>query len=89
MAVARYRVELEPAASRALRKIEPRSRGRILRSILALETNPRPVGSKKLKGRHPAYRIRIGDYRVIYEIHDDVLTVLVVRIGPRDEIYRI
>ena len=84
-----YRIDVRPAAARQLRKLPRTAQRRIQSAIDGLALNPRPVGSKKLKGRHPAYRIRIGDYRVIYEIHDDVLTVLVVRIGPRDEIYRI
>ena len=84
-----YRIDVRPAAARQLRKLPRPAQRRIQSAIDGLALNPRPVGSKKLKGRHPAYRIRIGDYRVIYEIHDDVLTVLVVRIGPRDEIYRI
>ena len=84
-----YRIDVRPAAARQLRKLRRTAQRRIQSAIDGLALNPRPVGSKKLKGRHPAYRIRIGDFCVIYEIHDDVLTVLVVRIGPRDEIYRI
>ena len=53
-----------------------------------LADNPRPRGVEKLEGRENRYRIRVGDYRVIYEIHDEVLLVLVVRIGHRREVYR-
>jgi mRNA interferase RelE/StbE len=57
-----------------------------MQAISKLANNPRPVGCKKLRG-WDAYRIRIGDYRVIYEIHDDVLIVLVVRVAHRREAY--
>lgn len=55
-------------------------------AIFALANEPRPNGYKKLKGRE-AYRIRIGDYRVIYEIHDGVLTIEVIDLGHRRDIY--
>lgn len=60
---------------------------RILARLAELELNPRPSDMKKLKGRS-AWRIRVGDYRVIYEIHDRQLQVIVVRVGHRREIYR-
>ena len=50
--------------------------------------NPRPQGSKKLGGEDGLYRIRVGDYRIVYAIRDDILVVLVVRIGHRSEVYR-
>jgi len=52
-----------------------------------LEENPRPPGSKKLKGR-AGYRLRIGDYRVIYEIEDNILRVIVIDVGHRKDIYQ-
>ena len=60
---------------------------RILARLAALEVNPRPADVKKLKGRD-AWRIRAGDYRVIYEIHDRVLQIIVITVGHRREIYR-
>jgi len=60
---------------------------RILARLAALEVNPRPADVKKLKGR-AAWRIRAGDYRVIYEIHDRVLQIIVITVGHRREIYR-
>jgi len=60
---------------------------RILARLAQLETNPRPPDVKKLKGRD-AWRIRVGDYRVIYEIHDRELQILVVTVGHRREVYR-
>ena len=61
---------------------------RILRVITNLEANPRPPGAKKLEGHPDIWRIRSGDYRVIYTIEDDRLVVLVVKIGHRREVYR-
>ena len=60
---------------------------RILARLAELEVNPRPADVKKLKGRD-AWRIRVGDYRVIYEIHDAVFQVIVITVGHRREIYR-
>jgi mRNA interferase RelE/StbE len=60
---------------------------RILARLAALESNPRPSDVKKLKGRN-AWRIRVGDYRVIYEIHDRELLILVITVGHRREVYR-
>ena len=60
---------------------------RIMMRLTGLETNPRPADVKKLKGRD-AWRIRVGDYRLIYEIHDRILQVIVITVGHRREIYR-
>jgi len=59
----------------------------MLARLRALESNPRPPDVKKLKGR-AAWRVRVGDYRIIYEIHDRELVVIVVTIGHRREVYR-
>lgn len=81
-----YSVIIDRFAQKQLDKIPPPHFNRIIRAIDALSTDPRPHGSKKLTGR-PAYRIRIGNYRVIYRIEDAVLTVFVVDIGHRKDIY--
>ena len=60
---------------------------RVDRAILALADAPRPSGSKKLKGSESTYRIRMGDYRVLYEIEDQALLVLVIRIRDRKDAY--
>lgn len=82
-----YSVFIEKSAQKSLSRIVPPFQGRIIRAIHELAAAPRPPGVKKLSGRD-AWRIRIGDYRVIYEIHDDRLVVLVVAIGHRREVYR-
>jgi mRNA interferase RelE/StbE len=86
VAVARYRVEFRRAAVRALRKIDPPMRERIQGAIALLASDPRPPASRQLKGR-PGWRVRVGDYRIIYTIADDVLLIVVVTVGHRREVY--
>ncbi|MFO7899613.1 MAG: type II toxin-antitoxin system RelE/ParE family toxin [Planctomycetota bacterium] len=82
-----YAVRILRSAQRQLAKIERQGRERIVAAVRALADNPRPPGSKKLSGR-PAWRIRVGSYRVIYEIHDNQLVVLVITLGHRRDVYR-
>ena len=82
-----YLVEYTPAAARQIRKLNKIIQARLKSKIAMLSENPRPQGSKKLKGFENSYRIRVGDYRVIYKIHDDVLLVLIMKVGPRRDIY--
>lgn len=82
-----YRIEVRPAAARALRKIHPEHRARIQGAIALLAQDPRPPGAIGLRGRD-AMRVRVGDYRIIYSIQDEVLLVVVVAVGHRREIYR-
>jgi mRNA interferase RelE/StbE len=85
---ARYRIELKRSAERDLAALEHRDRLRVARKIDALANNPRPPDAEKLKGPERLWRIRAGDYRVIYTIRNKVLLVLVIRIGHRREVYR-
>lgn len=82
-----YTVEFTKAAARQIRKLPRLTNVRILDTITALETDPRPHGAKKLVGEATAWRIRVGDYRVIYDIFDDTLTVTIVRAAHRREVY--
>ena len=82
-----YRVEILRSAQKQLARIERQDHQRLISAILELGGNPRPNGCIKLSGR-PAWRIRVGAYRIIYEIQDQKLIVLVVAIGDRKEIYR-
>lgn len=81
-----YRIELRPAAVRALRKLDPAIRRRVQGAIALLAHDPRPPAARVLKGRS-GLRVRIGDHRVIYTVHDDVLLVVVVTLGHRRDIY--
>jgi len=83
-----YRVELKTSAARALASLPRRDQRRIARKIDSLAEEPRPTGARKLSAAEPIYRIRAGDYRILYQIQDDVLLVLVVRIGHRRDVYR-
>lgn len=82
-----YRIELRPAAVRALRKLDPQIRHRIHGAIALLAQDPRPPGARALRGR-PGFRVRVGDYRIVYTVTDDVLlVVVVVTLGHRRDIY--
>ena len=83
-----YRVEFTSAAARQLRKLPREHRARVQARVRELANNPRPPGAIKLAGETTAWRARIGDYRVIYDILDDVLVVTVVAVGHRREVYR-
>lgn len=81
-----YRIELRPAAVRALKKIDHQDRDRIRGAIALLGENPRPPGAKVLQGRD-GLRVRVGNYRIIYTIDDDVLVVAVVTLVHRRDVY--
>lgn len=81
-----YRIELRPAAVKALRTIHPDDRTRIQGAIALLGEDPRPPGAKALRGR-AGLRVRVGNYRIIYTIEDNVLLVVVVALGHRQDIY--
>lgn len=81
-----YRVEFTAKADKQLDKLDGQVRARIVAAAERLADNPRPSGCKQLVGR-PGYRIRVGDWRVIYEIRDAVLVVLVLEVGNRREVY--
>ncbi|UZJ26824.1 type II toxin-antitoxin system RelE/ParE family toxin (plasmid) [Rhodococcus antarcticus] len=81
-----YRIELRPAAARALRKLDPQARRRVQGAIALLAQDPRPPGARALQGR-PGLRVRVGDYRIVYTVEDDVLLVVVVRLGHRRDVY--
>ncbi len=83
-----YEVRLKPSAERELRRLPREVAARIAEAVAALGVDPRPHGVKKLLGSATAYRIRIGDYRVIYDVFDGVLVVVVVTIAHRREVYR-
>ncbi|MCP4641908.1 MAG: type II toxin-antitoxin system RelE/ParE family toxin [bacterium] len=83
-----YEVRFAPKAVRQLRKLSKPVQRRVFEHVEALVDNPRPAGCTKLSGAEGFYRIRVGEYRVIYTIEDQKLIVLVVKIGDRKDIYR-
>jgi len=83
----RYQVIIPKSVRKELDRLPDDVASRILVRLAGLENNPRPADVKKLKGRD-AWRIRVGDYRVIFEIHDRILQIIVITLGHRREIYR-
>lgn len=84
----RYHVTYAKAAARALRHLDRPVQRRLADAIDDLGDDPRPHGAKTLQGAGGLLRVRVGDYRVVYEVHDDELMVLVVTLGHRREVYR-
>ncbi|WP_296604686.1 type II toxin-antitoxin system RelE/ParE family toxin [Nocardioides sp.] len=82
----RYRIQVTPAAARQLRKLDPQVARRVQGAIELLAVDPRPPASRALRGR-PGYRVRIGDYRLLYTVQDDVLLVVLIRLGHRRDVY--
>ncbi|HET8927285.1 MAG TPA: type II toxin-antitoxin system RelE/ParE family toxin [Microbacterium sp.] len=82
-----FEIQILPAAARAIKKLPPEAKRRVQAAVELLAEDPRPPAAKKLTGR-PEWRVRTGDYRVLYRIRDDVLTVVVVHAGLRRDIYQ-
>ena len=83
-----YKVLFKASADRALKKLPREAQRRIVGEVAMLAHDPRPAGTVKLAGDDNLWRIRIGNYRVVYEIHDDRLVVLVLRVAHRKDVYR-
>jgi mRNA interferase RelE/StbE len=82
-----YSITLAPSAARQLRKFDPDARRRIQAALELLAVEPRPPAAIRLVGGSGEWRVRTGDYRIVYEIKDGQLLILVLRIGHRREIY--
>ena len=85
--MASYRIEFAKSVRKDFKRIPKSDANRILRKIESLAENPRPPESKKLTNDN-SHRIRIGNYRVIYDIEDEVLIVLILKVGNRKDVYR-
>ena len=83
-----YLVEFTPQGARDLRKLPRRDQRRVATRIDALACDPRQPGVEKLKGGHDIWRMRVGDLRVLYTIAQHIVTVTVVRVSHRREVYR-
>jgi len=88
MSEMRYRVVLHKEAISEIRKLPIKTKNRVKKAIDSLATDPRPPGAAKLRGRSNAYRIRFGDYRLLYEVHVTEIVVYVIGIAHRREVYR-
>jgi mRNA interferase RelE/StbE len=85
--VASYRLLIKPSAAKEIEALPRKERPRVVTRMRALAAEPRPPGSEKLSG-HELYRIRQGDYRILYEIVDHDHTVTIIKIGHRRDVYR-
>ena len=82
-----YSVRLTAAAERQLRRLSRPTQERLVRALVLLEQEPRPSGCRKLTGESQ-YRVRVGDYRIVYDVRDRELLVLVLRVAHRRDVYR-
>lgn len=85
--MASYKLLIKPSAAKELEALPKRDRGRIVTKIRSLSVEPRPPGCEKLSA-HDVYRVRRGNYRVLYTVQDADLMVVVIAIGHRREVYR-
>ena len=85
--MANYTIEFTPAAARAFRKLSFETQNRLGKVLDRLSSNPLPNGVKKLSGEENLFRVRVGDYRIVYQMKSKELTVLIVRMGHRREVY--
>lgn len=83
-----YNLFFKRSAEKELRKISKSDIPKVLSSIKALANEPRPQGAQMLKGENRYFRIRLGDYRIVYEIKDAERLITIIKIGHRSEIYR-
>jgi mRNA interferase RelE/StbE len=83
-----YKIEFTKGARKEFKKLSQELQDRIQAEVDELANEPRPNGVKKLKGEENSYRIRIGDYRVVYEIYDNILLISIVKVKHRSEVYK-
>ena len=86
--MAKYRIEFSATAERQLGKLHKPDQLRILRAIRGLSEEPYPRGTRKLQGYADVYRIRVGTYRILYSVESERVTIIVLKIGQRKDIYR-
>ncbi len=86
--MATYRIEWKPSALRELKRIDRQTIPRIVQAVESLAETPFPAGVRKLRGAEHTYRLRVGEYRVVYEVAGAVLGVVIVRVRHRRDAYR-
>ena len=86
--IIQYEIEFTKEAEKNLKKLPSQIQCRISKAIEGLKTNPRPSGCKKLKAHSRTYRIRIGDYRVIYDVYDNEIKILILNTEKREDVYK-
>jgi mRNA interferase RelE/StbE len=83
-----YKIEWKQSAKKELKKLDRQIIPRILQAVESLADNPYSSGSKKLIGSKSNYRLRVGDYRIVYNIQSSILTIEIIKVGHRRDIYR-
>lgn len=83
-----YEVQISRSVQKELDRQARNTRERLLKAILALADNPRPTGSRRIEGQEDIYRVRVGDWRIIYVIYDERLVITVIKVGSRGDVYR-
>lgn len=86
--MANYEILISKTAERVLKRLPASALSKVVPAIRALALNPRPLGCRKMAGREDIYRIRVGTYRIIYEILDEKLIIHVLKVGHRKDVYR-
>ena len=85
--MAKYKIEIKRSAAKEIKRLPPKGLKSVLKKIKALTNDPGPPDTKKLSGQEK-YRIRCGNYRILYAIGDDVLIIYIVKVGHRRDVYR-
>jgi len=83
----KYSIQIRRSAEKEIEKLQKRDRQKVIEKISSLREDPRPSGVKKLSGEEK-YRLRQGNYRILYEVHDAIVTVVVVKVADRKDAYR-
>ena len=83
-----YKIEWKQSAKKELKKLKKAVIPRIIKAVESLSINPYPTGSRKLQGSEHLYRVRLGDYRIVYSVENKILLIEIIRIGHRKDIYR-
>ena len=86
--MARRKIEISRTAERQLKKLSRGDQERVIRAILALADDPHPTGSRKLSGYDDVFRIRVGQYRILYSVATSTLIVVILKVGHRRDVYR-
>ena len=83
-----YKIEWKQSAKKELKKLKKAVIPRIIKAVESLSINPHPTGSRKLQGSEHLYRVRLGDYRIVYSVENKIVLIEIIRIGHRKDIYR-
>ena len=86
--MANYKIEVSLTAEKQLRKLSQKDQISVLKRIQELSGEPRPNHSRKLRGQNNVYRVRVGNHRILYSIEDKHLTVIILKVGHRRDVYR-